>query len=164
MATPVAEGAPGHHLVTDVIEHLATTFAEERGCLEERWSRGNIVVGVIGVLIGGFMLGAFITDRVLAPLGIAGGSPVALVIVAFIGAVILLALLRLFAGSGVGGRRWDRRRSHARGVNARRFFGRRYVGPRGRQEVDPEQRRGPNHPRPLCQRSSWLTNHRGLAT
>jgi len=130
-APPVAGEDPGSHLVTDVIEHLATTFAEERGRLEERWSRSNIVVGVIGVLIGAFIMGAFITDRVLAPLGIAAGSPVALIIVAFIGAVILVTLLRLFAGSGVGGRRWDRRKSHAHGVDGRRFFGRRYVGPRG---------------------------------
>ena len=28
-------------LVADVMKHLATTFAEERGQLEERWSRGN---------------------------------------------------------------------------------------------------------------------------
>jgi hypothetical protein len=28
-------------LVADVMEHLAATFAEERGRLEERWSRGN---------------------------------------------------------------------------------------------------------------------------
>jgi len=106
--------------------YLATTFAEERGRLEERWSRSNIVMGVIGVLIGAFILGAFITDRVLAPLGIGDGSPVALVIVAFIGAVILLGLLGLFAGHTVGARRWDGRRSPADGVNGRRFF-----GPRG---------------------------------
>jgi hypothetical protein len=29
------------HLVADVMGHLATTFAEERGRLEERWSQGN---------------------------------------------------------------------------------------------------------------------------
>jgi hypothetical protein len=29
------------HLVADVMEHLATTFAEERERLEERWSQGN---------------------------------------------------------------------------------------------------------------------------
>jgi hypothetical protein len=29
------------HLVADVMEHLAKTFAEERGRLEERWSQGN---------------------------------------------------------------------------------------------------------------------------
>jgi hypothetical protein len=29
------------HLVADVMEHLATTFAEERGRLEERWSQGT---------------------------------------------------------------------------------------------------------------------------
>jgi len=29
------------HLVAEVMEHLATTFAEERGRLEERWSEGT---------------------------------------------------------------------------------------------------------------------------
>jgi hypothetical protein len=29
------------HLVADVMKHLATTFAEERGRLEERWSKGD---------------------------------------------------------------------------------------------------------------------------
>jgi uncharacterized membrane protein YeaQ/YmgE (transglycosylase-associated protein family) len=87
---------------------------------------GDIVVGVIGALIGALILGAFITNNILAPLGIAAGSLVAQIIVAFIGAVILLAVLRLFAG----GRRWDGRRSHERRVNGRRFFGRRYFGRR----------------------------------
>jgi uncharacterized membrane protein YeaQ/YmgE (transglycosylase-associated protein family) len=62
---------------------------------------GDIVVGVIGALIGAFILGAFITDHVLAPLGVAAGSLIAQIIVASIGAVILLAVLRLFAGSGL---------------------------------------------------------------
>jgi len=77
--------------------------------------------GFIGVPIGAFILGAFITDRVLAPLGIADGSPVALIIVAFIGAVILLGLLGLFAGHTVGARRWGGRRSPADGVNGPAF-------------------------------------------
>jgi hypothetical protein len=29
------------HLVADVMQHLQTTFAEERGRLEERWSKGD---------------------------------------------------------------------------------------------------------------------------
>jgi uncharacterized membrane protein YeaQ/YmgE (transglycosylase-associated protein family) len=87
---------------------------------------GDIVVGVIGALIGAVILGAFITNYVLVPLGIASGSLVAQIIVAFIGAVILLALLRAFAGSGFGGRRRDGRRSHERrAYGGRRFFGRR---------------------------------------
>jgi uncharacterized membrane protein YeaQ/YmgE (transglycosylase-associated protein family) len=80
---------------------------------------GDIVVGIIGALIGAFVLGGFITDH----------SLVAQIVVAFIGAVILLVVLRLFAG-GIGGRRWDRRRSHERRGTGRRFFGRRYFGRR----------------------------------
>ncbi len=80
---------------------------------------GDIVVGVIGALIGAFVLGRFITDH----------SLVAQIIVAFIGAVILLAVLRLFAG-GMGRRRRDGRRSHERRGTGRRFFGRRYFGRR----------------------------------
>jgi uncharacterized membrane protein YeaQ/YmgE (transglycosylase-associated protein family) len=90
---------------------------------------GDIVVGVIGALIGAFLLGGFITDHILVPLGIAAGSLVAQIIVAFIGALILLALLRAFSG-GYGGRRWGGGRSHERRVYSRRFFGRRYFGRR----------------------------------
>jgi uncharacterized membrane protein YeaQ/YmgE (transglycosylase-associated protein family) len=56
---------------------------------------GDIVVGVSGALIGASVLRAFITGGVLAPLGIAGGSPVAQIIVALIGAVVPLAVLRV---------------------------------------------------------------------
>jgi len=92
---------------------------------------GDIVIGVVGALIGAFILGAFITDHILVPLGIAAGSLVAQIIVAFIGAVILLALLRVFTGSGYGRGRWGGGRSHERRVYSRRFFGRRYFGRRG---------------------------------
>jgi uncharacterized membrane protein YeaQ/YmgE (transglycosylase-associated protein family) len=91
---------------------------------------GDIVVGVLGALIGAFILGAWVTDHILVPLGIAAGSLVAEIIVAFIGAVILLAVLRLVAGRGLGGRRWGGNRSHERRVPSRRFFGRRYFGRR----------------------------------
>jgi uncharacterized membrane protein YeaQ/YmgE (transglycosylase-associated protein family) len=56
---------------------------------------GDIVVGVSGALIGAFVLGAVITGGVLAPLGIADGSPIARIIVPLIGAVVLLAALRV---------------------------------------------------------------------
>jgi uncharacterized membrane protein YeaQ/YmgE (transglycosylase-associated protein family) len=56
---------------------------------------GDIVAGVSGALIGAVVLGAFITRGVLAPLGIAGGSPVAQIIIPLIGAVVLLAVLRV---------------------------------------------------------------------
>ena len=67
---------------------------------------GDIVVGILGAVIGWFVLGGFITDHVLVPLGLPTGSIVGQIIVAFIGAAILLAALRLFTG---GGRRSGRR-------------------------------------------------------
>ena len=71
---------------------------------------GDIIVGVIGALIGAYVLGAFINDHVLVPLGVAAGSIGARIVVAFIGAIILLAILHLFAGRGSGsrGRSWRR--------------------------------------------------------
>jgi uncharacterized membrane protein YeaQ/YmgE (transglycosylase-associated protein family) len=56
---------------------------------------GDIVVGVSGAVAGAVVLGAFITRGVLAPLGIAGGSPVAQIIVPLIGAIVPLAILRV---------------------------------------------------------------------
>lgn len=68
---------------------------------------GDIVVGVVGALVGAFILGAFINDHVLVPLGVAAGSLGARIVVAFIGAIILLAVLHLFVGRGLGSRgRW----------------------------------------------------------
>lgn len=51
---------------------------------------GDIVVGLIGALIGGFLAGFFIHGSV----GLIGS-----IIVAFIGALILLAILRMFGRS-----------------------------------------------------------------
>jgi uncharacterized membrane protein YeaQ/YmgE (transglycosylase-associated protein family) len=82
---------------------------------------GDIVVGVIGALFGAFVLGVYITDHMLAPLGIASRSLVAQSIVAFIGAGIPLAAIRLFTGSGLGGRRREGRRLYERRVYERRF-------------------------------------------
>jgi uncharacterized membrane protein YeaQ/YmgE (transglycosylase-associated protein family) len=65
---------------------------------------GDVVVGVIGALIGAYVLGAFINDHLLVPLGVAVGSLGARIIVAFIGAVLLLAILRLLTGRGSGSR------------------------------------------------------------
>jgi uncharacterized membrane protein YeaQ/YmgE (transglycosylase-associated protein family) len=50
---------------------------------------GDIIVGLIGALIGGFLMSL---------VGLSGGGFVWTVIVAFIGACILIALLRAFAG------------------------------------------------------------------
>jgi uncharacterized membrane protein YeaQ/YmgE (transglycosylase-associated protein family) len=71
---------------------------------------GDVVVGVIGALVGAYVLGGFINDHVLVPLGVAAGSIGARIVVAFIGAVILLAILHLFSGRGSGsrGRSWRR--------------------------------------------------------
>jgi uncharacterized membrane protein YeaQ/YmgE (transglycosylase-associated protein family) len=70
---------------------------------------GDIVVGVVGALIGAYILGAFINDHVLAPLGVAAGSLGARIVVAFIGAILLLAVLHLFTGRGGSrGRSWRR--------------------------------------------------------
>lgn len=73
------------------------------------WLAGRVMegggFGLIGDLIVG-LIGAFIGDWLLPELGIhLGTGIVALIINAFIGAVVLLFLLRL-----VGGRRWGLRR------------------------------------------------------
>src|SRR5438105_2206099 len=55
---------------------------------------GDIVVGIVGAFIGGFLFNA---------IGVAGttGFNIWSVFVAFIGAVVLLALIRLISGSRV---------------------------------------------------------------
>lgn len=50
---------------------------------------GDIIVGLIGAFIGGFLMSL---------IGLGGGGFVWTVIVAFIGACILIALLRAFSG------------------------------------------------------------------
>jgi uncharacterized membrane protein YeaQ/YmgE (transglycosylase-associated protein family) len=61
---------------------------------------GDIVVGVVGALVGAFILGIFINDHVLVPLGVAAGSLGTRIVAAFIGAIILLAVLHMFVGRG----------------------------------------------------------------
>ncbi len=51
---------------------------------------GDIIVGLIGALIGGFLMSL---------LGLGGGGFVWTIVVAFIGACILIAILRAFSGS-----------------------------------------------------------------
>jgi uncharacterized membrane protein YeaQ/YmgE (transglycosylase-associated protein family) len=77
------------------------------------WLAGRVMegggFGLVGDLIVG-LIGAFIGDWLLPRLGIhLGVGIVALIINAFIGAVVLLLLLRLLGG-GYRGRRWGRRR------------------------------------------------------
>lgn len=79
------------------------------------WLAGQIVAGggfgLIGDLLVG-IIGAFIGDWLVPRLGLHFGvGMLALIINAVIGAVVLLILLRLFAGRGGGwrgrfGRRW----------------------------------------------------------
>ncbi len=78
------------------------------------WLAGRVLdgggFGLIGDLVVG-LLGALIGDWLLPRLGIhLGAGIVALIINAFIGAVVLLLLLRLFGRGGWGyRRRWVRR-------------------------------------------------------
>jgi uncharacterized membrane protein YeaQ/YmgE (transglycosylase-associated protein family) len=76
---------------------------------------GDIIVGILGALVGFLILGAFIGTYILTPLGIASASVLGQIIIAFIGAAILLAILRLVTGMGwrgaprrsFGRRRWQ---------------------------------------------------------
>jgi uncharacterized membrane protein YeaQ/YmgE (transglycosylase-associated protein family) len=61
---------------------------------------GDIIVGILGALVGFLILGAFIATYILTPLGIASASVLGQIIIAFIGAAILLAVLRLISGAG----------------------------------------------------------------
>ncbi len=78
------------------------------------WLAGRVMAGggfgLIGDLIVG-LIGAFIGDWLLPQLGIhLGVGIVALIVNAFIGAVVLLFILRLVSGGGLGMRpRWGRR-------------------------------------------------------
>jgi uncharacterized membrane protein YeaQ/YmgE (transglycosylase-associated protein family) len=56
---------------------------------------GNIVVGIVGALLGGFLASALF--NVADPLT---GFNITTLIIAFLGAVVLLGLLSLFRGRG----------------------------------------------------------------
>jgi uncharacterized membrane protein YeaQ/YmgE (transglycosylase-associated protein family) len=77
------------------------------------WLAGRVMegggFGLIGDLIVG-LIGAFIGDWLLPQLGVHFGTGIVpLIINAFIGAVILLLILRLVGGGWGYGRRWGRR-------------------------------------------------------
>jgi uncharacterized membrane protein YeaQ/YmgE (transglycosylase-associated protein family) len=77
------------------------------------WLAGRVMegggFGLIGDLVVG-LIGAFIGDWLLPQLGIhLGTGMVALILNAFIGAVVLLLILRLVGGGRWGYRRWGRR-------------------------------------------------------
>ena len=59
---------------------------------------GDLAVGILGALLGSFLFGK---------LGIAASSLAGEILIAFVGALLLLAVLRLVTG---GGRGWGRRR------------------------------------------------------
>jgi uncharacterized membrane protein YeaQ/YmgE (transglycosylase-associated protein family) len=75
---------------------------------------GDIIVGIVGALIGFLLLGTWLGEHVLTPLGIPDGSILGQTVIAFIGAAILLAVLRLIGRAGwsagprrtAGRRRW----------------------------------------------------------
>ena len=56
---------------------------------------GDIVVGILGALIGGFLAAVFHFSIVVV-----GHPIISAMIIAFIGAAILLLVVRMFAGSG----------------------------------------------------------------
>lgn len=82
-------------LVGAVAGFLATHVVRRRGY----GLVGDLVVGILGALIGSFLLGGVIETYILAPLGIGAASILGQIVVAFIGAVILLAVLYLITGS-----------------------------------------------------------------
>src|SRR5260370_25351644 len=57
---------------------------------------GDIIVGILGAVVGGFLAAVFHFSIVIV-----GHPIVSAMIVAFIGAAILLFVVRLFAGGGV---------------------------------------------------------------
>lgn len=57
---------------------------------------GDAVVGILGAVVGGFLAAVFHFSIVLV-----GHPIISAIIVAFIGAAILLLVVRMFAGSGV---------------------------------------------------------------
>jgi uncharacterized membrane protein YeaQ/YmgE (transglycosylase-associated protein family) len=69
---------------------------------------GDILVGILGALLATLLLGGWIATYILGPLGIPDGSVLGQVVIAFIGSVILVAILRLVAGARSGG--FSRRR------------------------------------------------------
>jgi len=67
---------------------------------------GDIIVGILGAVIGFILIGEWVAVHVLAPLGISGASVLGQILIAFVGAAILLAVLRLVGRAGAGGGRF----------------------------------------------------------
>jgi uncharacterized membrane protein YeaQ/YmgE (transglycosylase-associated protein family) len=62
---------------------------------------GDILVGIIGAFIGGFLAGVFHVN-----VQVIGHPIISEMVVAFAGAVILLLIVRLFSGAGARRRSW----------------------------------------------------------
>jgi uncharacterized membrane protein YeaQ/YmgE (transglycosylase-associated protein family) len=56
----------------------------------------DVIIGIVGALFGGIVLGGFLHFNI----AVAGHPIISAMIMAFIGAVILLIVVRLFAGRG----------------------------------------------------------------
>jgi uncharacterized membrane protein YeaQ/YmgE (transglycosylase-associated protein family) len=95
---------PSHHLITWIVIGLIAGALAGRvvegggfGCL------GNLVVGIAGAVVGGLIVHAIAPDVRYEFLGS--------IVVAFIGAALLLSVLRLLSGGRrLGGARGGRRR------------------------------------------------------
>ena len=57
---------------------------------------GDVIAGVVGALVGGFLAGVFHWS-----IAIVGHPILSAMLIAFIGAVIVLMVVRLFGGSGI---------------------------------------------------------------
>lgn len=89
------------HLLIAVLVGLAAGFLASHVVSGHGYGVvGDVVVGILGALVGTFVLGGLISAYVLGPLGVAAGTILGQIILAFIGAVIVLAILRLVAGRG----------------------------------------------------------------
>ncbi len=62
---------------------------------------GDVVAGIVGALLGGFLAGVFHWS-----ITIVGHPIISEMVIAFIGAVVVLLVLRLFSGGGIGRRSW----------------------------------------------------------
>lgn len=61
---------------------------------------GDLIAGIVGALLGGFLAGAFHWN-----IAIIGHPILSAILIAFIGAVIVLLVLRLFSRSGMARQR-----------------------------------------------------------
>ncbi len=86
--------------------------AERQGCLV------NVVLGVAGAFVGGFLM-----HNVLLPQGVTGWGPLDTVINATIGAVVILIAIELILpGRQLGVRRRSERSEKRRGINPLDFL------------------------------------------